>query len=133
MTQDLGHEERVSVRLLRDVVRELEARCVHLDARHRRHHLCDLIDLEALQRAALDAVQPVQVRERIGQRMAPVEIRLAVDPQHEQGRVRRRRRHVLEQRQRLAVRPVQVVEHEQQRAVISRPLAMSPATASNSR
>ena len=95
---------------------------VHLEPRRRGHQLRDLIDSQSLQRAVLDAVQPVQVRERAGQRMAAVEVRLSIDHQHEQGGVRCCRRDVLEQREGLAVRPVQVIEHQQHRAVVARRL-----------
>jgi hypothetical protein len=67
----------------------------------------------------LDPVQPVQVGQRVSQRMAAVEIGLAVCQQHEQRRVRCSRGDVLQQRECLAVRPVQVIEDQQHRALVA--------------
>jgi hypothetical protein len=78
---------------------------------HRPHVLA----AETVQRDPLDTLQTAQVRQRRGQRMILTQIGVAVGHQQLQRPMLEVTRDVFEQRHRLPVRPMEIIEHHTQR------------------
>ncbi len=105
-------EERIPVGLARDLPREQQRVRIQVVPGRRRHHLGHLGRSEALQRDPLDALDSPQIRQDGVQRMLLPQIRVAEGDDHLERTRLGGPHHVLEQRDRLTVRPVQIVEHE---------------------
>ena len=76
---------------------------------------CTSSAAESLQRDPLDAVEPSQIGERRGQRMLLGQVGVSIRDQQLQRPVLEIARDVLQQRHRLAIRPLEVIEHDAQR------------------
>ena len=108
----LPDEEGVAVGLARDLLRQHQRVRIQLVAGGGRHHLGHLGRPEALQRDPIDLLDSPQIRQHRAERMILPQIRVAERDDHLERTRLGGRHHMLQQRHRLAVRPVQIVEHE---------------------
>ena len=134
MPHDLLDEERVALRLA--VERGDELRRPRLGA-ERRDELGDLAGREAVERHLGEHAVAPQRRDQLRQRVAVVDLGVAVGAEEHRAPRLRRPHQVAHQLQRRAVGPLQVVEHEQQRGAggdlgqqrgqgVEQPLALDP-------
>ena len=82
------------------------------------HELLDPARVQAAEVQPGDTALPAEVGQHVGQRMAAVEVGVAVGGQDEHPHRRDRAQEVAQQEQRRLVGPVQVVEHEDDRGVV---------------
>ncbi len=113
--KDFADEERVAVGLARDFTRQHQPARIQLVAGGRRHYLGHLGRAEAFERDPLDALDAPQIGQHRAQRVILAQIRVAESDDHLEGARVAGSDDVLEQRHRLRVRPVEVVEHETDR------------------
>ena len=111
---DLLGEERVPVGLVVQCGDELRRRLVTGAIVEQR---TDRLLLETAERHPLDARIASEVGEQLAQRMAAVDIGVTVGAQHEHRPASFAAQDPPEQRQRRLIGPVEVVEHQEQRAV----------------
>ena len=112
---DLREKERVALGLLVDAVHQ---RPLRLDAGGAAEVVADLGLRQAAQGDPAEQRLAVHLRERAGERVAAVEVGVAVGAEYEDARPADLAPHVREQLQGRRVRPVQVVQHEQQRRAL---------------
>jgi hypothetical protein len=108
----LREEEGVPLSLLIDACEQLGTRYGISRSLHEGDHLRLA---QAAQVEALEEPLAVELRQHLGERVDAVEVGVAVGAEDEQAGAGKLACHVAEHQQRRAVRPVQVVEHEQQR------------------
>ena len=112
VAQHLTDEERVALGLGVQRRGEIPAALGELVTGDVRHEAGDLVLVEALEVEAVDAGLAPEVAEHVRERMAAVEVGVAVRAEEEHAHRRRRPEQVTEQDERRLVGPVQVVEHE---------------------
>ncbi len=115
MAEHLTHEERVAFGLGVQGPGEIEPGLLEVVARGHRHEAGDLVAVEAVQVESLDPGLAAEVGERVRERMAAIEVRVAIRAEHQQPHRRRRTQEVAEQHERRLVGPVDVVEHQHDR------------------
>jgi len=111
---DLTDEERVAARLVADPLSELTGRA--LDTGDQLDEPADTGGIEPPQRDPPRTLGRGQVRERFGKRVVTAELDVAVGADHEQPGVGELAGEEPQQEQRRFVGPVEVVEHEHERA-----------------
>ena len=112
MADDLTDEERVAVGLAADLLGESVAPVLQFVAQHRPHQRRDLLPAQAPQPDPLDAALAPQVAEQLVEGVAAGQFGLAVGAENQELALRGRADEVLEQRQGLGVRPLEVVEDD---------------------
>ncbi len=123
LTRELDGEERVARRLARDLPRQLGPVLAEGLPRQRFHQRQHIAGLEARERDALTDPVAVEVGQESGERMISREVGVAVGAHdHHSLRAAGRRGEVAQQRQGGHVRPLQVIENQQQRLLLGCPL-----------
>lgn len=121
VAQDLADEEWVAPGLGRESTRERQTVGIELVARCSGDQLGNLIRSEPAQTDPRHTVAPPQIREHPGQQMVLGQIRVAIGDDQQQRALLYRAGRVLEQRDRLPVGPMEVVEHHAQRLSLHAP------------
>ena len=112
MPEHLTDEEGVAPGLGGDLRRQPPDLAVDLMTGSACHQLRDLVRVQAGEGDAFDARGAVQAGEQAPQRMARVQVGVAERRDQQQWQVRGGGRDVVEQRERLLVRPLQIIEHD---------------------
>jgi hypothetical protein len=115
MAQHLTDEEGVTLRLAVQRRGQRSAARIQTLLGARLQERGDFRQGEAAQQQALKAALPAQGRQHLGQRMAPVEVGVAIGAHDEQPRCAELLHEKLKEHERGLIRPMQIVEHEQQR------------------
>ena len=117
---DLPREERVAVRLPVQRLDERQPRLAEVVAGGRNHELGQLGVVESRQGQPVDAGLAPQRGQHVRQRAVGADLGVAVGPDDEKPRCLGRGQHVPHEEDGGLVRPVQVIEHDEDRRVLGR-------------
>ncbi len=120
VSEHLDDEERIALGFVADRAGELEALGPRLVAGVLPEEVDDILGREAVQRAALRSIETAEVRQRVGQRVAPLDIGVAVRADDEHPHRSLRPHDVVQEQQGRPSRPMHVVEHEKDGALVAR-------------